>query len=487
MPRNSQSTASRLISGAAWTYGAQILTVVLQFGYAAITSRVLDAGDFGAYAVALSISGLFTLLASAGMTQTAARFVDLTRPVVRPVFTYAVLVGFCSAVLLLVTAVPWTLVWGTGAALPVLYLLSLNALTSPAMGLATGILRRRGEFRTLAWGALGSNMLGMAVGLIFVVEFRSAVALAVSSVVALNALLAFAAWRVRDLVGLARISRSDDFLGFSWRVTANSMLQYLIGNAPRIGAANFAGPAALGQWNRADVVSTVPFQQIQASIVPVVYPEFRHHRDGQGAAFATWAKLLSAVGWVTVPLGALAAGSMPFILPVLLGPGWDLAGRLVIPLAIAGGIQPVISLLAAALESRGDFKAIWLANAVSLTAVPGVVALVYIYESVWPAILAGLSLQLATHGIHLHRALRQGLLDGSALKTSYFQIAIASAVIGLSTWFVAWSLEVFGSEPVWLGVAIATVTIEASLAFVFRERFGPYALALELRLVPGRR
>ncbi len=221
---------------------------------------------------------------------------------------------------------PVVFVWDAPSALGPIQWFSLSAAFAPLLGFATGYVRRIGRFRQLATFTLVANVSGMVVGVIAVLTFGGPESLLVFPLIAQIATLGAALFlSERRHLGLGRIGAAKSDVAFSWRVTVASLLSYGIGNIVKIATSRVLGPDAIGQWNRADVLSAVPFQQVQASLIPVIYPEFRHDLDGSHRTRVVWTDMLTLVAWLVLPTAGVAAVIIPAALPLLFGSGWGLA------------------------------------------------------------------------------------------------------------------------------------------------------------------
>lgn len=158
-------TGTRLWQGAAWLYGAQVVTVIAQFAYAAVTSRFVSDDGFGIYAVALSVTGFVTLIASGGLGQSVGRMSSVDTDRLRSLITYAAILGTASAVFTIATAKAWAQLWNAPDAIPLIRWYAITAFLAPISGLATGLTRRIGRFRALSISTILSNITGMAIGL----------------------------------------------------------------------------------------------------------------------------------------------------------------------------------------------------------------------------------------------------------------------------------------------------------------------------------
>lgn len=479
------NTGRRALGGAAWSYSSQVVVVCAQFAYAAVTSRILDDHAFGAYAIALSVTALVTLLATGGLGQAVARMHSIEPVKIRALSSYAILIGTLGAIANFAMAPLWGVVWGSPASVVPIQWFSLAALLAPMLGLWTGLAQRLGKFRQLAIITLSSNLVGMSVGLLVVLNLNDAVSLLIFPLIAqFGSVIGSMTLGGRRLWGLASIRHARTEVSFSKRLIISNLLSYGVGNVPRIAASRFLGTAVLGQFNRAEVLSSVPFQQLQASIIAALYPEFRHDIESPKRAHSVWTDLLVLTVWLLIPFGAFAAVFAPMVVPFLFGSGWDLAAQFAGLLCIAGSMQVVSTLLASAVEALGRFKWVW-GTQIALLAFQGAAVAVMFYTSN-PLVLPWslIATNIVRHLIHVSLCIRRGYLDGSRLAKQYLIVAAVSAGVfsifwlaAIGTSILAWSTA--ASIAAVVGCAIATLIV----AWLLRRSLPPLRIATSYGLL----
>lgn len=479
------ATGKRLLAGAGWTYGSQLTIVVLQFAYAAITSRTLNSSAFGAYAIALSVTSLITLLSTAGLGQTAGRMESVENKRTEALATYALILGTIGAAFTYVTAWFWTNLWSAPEALGTVQLFSIGAFIAPALGLVQGLGQRLGKFRALALISLTANVLGMGVGVLLVIWLRVPEALVVFPL-ATQVICLIASWTlVKDVLRrFGRVGHAKDDVAFSWKLTVSSVMAYGVGNILRIATSRILGVSALGQWNRAEVLSSVPFQQAQAAMISAIYPEFRHDIQNSNRAGRVWSDLLALVAWCVLPIGALGATLTPYAIPIIFGPGWDLAAQIAPVLCIAGALQIFTTLLASAVEALGKFRWVWFTQCLLLVLQVVGVALIVVFPTIWVPIFALIATNILRHGVHIVLCARAGYIRPLYLIRAYGQALLFSAAVALVArgTTTAIDLALVGSAW-WSLAAVAIAGVPTAILLVFRNRFPPVALGQKYGLL----
>jgi O-antigen/teichoic acid export membrane protein len=472
------NAARRVASGAAWMYGAQLATIALQFGYAAITSRTVNPAGFGAYAVALSATALVGLISNGGLAQTSARLTVVSREIVRSLLSYALLLGLAGSLFLFLTADLWANLWGSPFSAAPIRWLCISTFLAPALGLASGLVRRLGKFRNFAILTLVANVLGMSLGAIAVLHWRGASSLLVSPI-STQILMIFGAFFLngRILMGLAKLKSAKSEVKFSAQIILTTIASYLTGNVGAWSASFGIGPAALGQWNRADVVAFVPFQQIKSAIVQAVYPEFRHDREDGGRARDVWPDLLGIVAWTTFPIAAGAAVILPHLIPILFGPGWEVAAILSVPITLAGGLTTISGVLASGIEAVGRFRWIWSGQvALAVSSIVGAVGALSLHSLV-PLMISTVAGTILQHAVQIVLANKYGYLRAKLLFTHYLGAAAASALIALATWIGIKMMELNDFGFVTITILALVIIGIAGLLWFLRSKLPPVKLA----------
>jgi O-antigen/teichoic acid export membrane protein len=471
-------------------YGAQLVTVVVQFLYAAVTSRTIDPAGFGYYAISLAVSGLLTLLAVGGLAQSVSRMDDLAPERLRSLVTYAAILGLLFGLFMWFTAPLWAALWGEPEAASIIRWLALGTAIAPLAAISGSLLRRQGRFRTLAIVALGSNVAGMALGVAAVVHFKTPDALVVSPIVAqLGLLICSLALSGRSLFGFARISRDSIEVAFSAQLVPAKLADYVIGNVAKFGTSRWVGVDAFGFWNRGDVVTSLPLQQIQTAIIQTVTPEFRHDISDSTRAKRVWTDMLILISWVALPLAALAAVVVPFLVPLLFGPGWETTGQLVPWLAVGAGLQMLATVLASAVEILGRMRWIW-ATAIILLVIQVCAAVaLFVFRDLIVAMIFLVLTQAVRHAVNIWQCGRRDYLNVPSLMSGYFVAAISSVALAASAWAICSMLQAaLTSGAIWwafgaVGLLVATLAI----LLLLRKRLPPVKIAADYGISRPRR
>lgn len=417
-----------LASGAAWMYASQLLSIAVQFVYAAIVSRLVAPEDFGYYAIALLISSLAQILSVAGLGQSIARADDAGPRVRASLASYGVILGTIAFMAVSVPAPIWARLLSDSKATSCIAAIGVSVLIAPSVGLISGYLRQLGQFRLLAIVTMVATLVAQVLSLAVVFNQPTALALAVAPVlqqvvmyIGLQMCAPAPVWPGR----IVRDSRSH--MSFTAQATGSNVLSYVVESAPRIAVSTIAGPGALGLWNRSDVLTTIPFDKLQASFSQVMYPRFGQSLSGPTQAI--WTSALLASAWISIPITAFLAGAAPTIVPIVLGNNWGSIVPIVTLLMIAAGLRGPSVLLASAVESIGRFSWVWATQAVLIVLQALAVVAIFFTHSWWPGILSVALVAISRHAIQLALSARQQLVHLGMVFRGYTEAGLAAAAL----------------------------------------------------------
>ena len=453
--------AGHAVRGAVWLLGGQAAVVLVQLLYAAFTGRLVSPAVFGAYAVAMSTAPLVLLVATAGIGNAAARASELSEPQVRALATVSLALGVTAAGFVWLIAEPWSLLWGNPDAVDATRWSALGVFPAPFLGLLMGLSRRSGSFRELSMASTVGGFLGMAIGAACVWQFRSAASLVAMSIIATTG------QTILLLLVVGRSARPGhlrfdviEHLRFGAKVVLANGMGYLTGAPPQLALSRGVGAATLGSWNRGAVITQVPLEMIQNSLVQVIYPEFRHDIGRTDRASSLWLDLLALAAWVMLPLGAVAAACAYFALPIILGPGWQTAASLAPWIAMASVSNVPVVILGSALEATGRFRGVWPARIAGLVVLVLASVITLVEHSVAPVIAGFLVAPLVGHALQLRYVRRSAIFSVERLLREYLRILLVSACAGLAT--ALWLSMISATDNLALKIVLAVAVVLAA-------------------------
>ncbi|GAB2866575.1 hypothetical protein GCM10027074_37470 [Streptomyces deserti] len=479
---DASKSVGRVVSVLSWSYGGAAVSVVLQLGYTAWSARAAPHSAFGAYAIALTVTQLPGLIATAGLATCILRAEQLSRALFRTALRLSLLTGVaCWAVI--EVAAPWCAqLWDIPGLTYFLRLLGFQYLVAPTGCVLLSALRRVGLPGYATVAELTGQAAGCVVAAVVLTRTGSPTALALALPVA-----AFTTFSL-SLVGSAKLvlprdsgTPPDSLLGLSAFLTGFALLRTLAASAPLWMAGRLLGPGTAGLWSRAQLLSDVPVNVMVKALNQAAVPLLADRR-AQGLPLTRPAQhLLYAASASFVAFGALA-GVGPAALALLLGPGWEGAVALVPAFAAAAAMQVVYSAgcaLNLACGARRDLVQTQLV----LLAVTGVgLAGAVGRREPLPLIAAGAAGLAVGHVVQLVRWYRTDTLGaGDVVRAHLTHIAAGACAAAAGRWGDA----ALGGLP---GAVLAMSPVLLS-CLLLRGRLPAYRAAADMGLVrrPGRR
>lgn len=272
-PPVERSLASRAASGAAVTMGAQLAKIAVQFGGIVLLARLLSPRDYGLVAMVMAIVGVGEILRDFGLSTAAVQAHRLSREQRDNLFWINTLFG---------SALGAAVYLGAGA-IAALYkepelrvITQVLALTFVFNGITTQFrahLNRDMRFGRLASADVCGQVAGLATAVGAALLGAGYWALVIQQLVQGLVILLLMAWATRWLPGLPhRGAQMGKLLNFGWALMATQLLGYVSTNISQVIIGQRLGSVALGQFNRAFALVTMPLNQLNAPATSVALP-----------------------------------------------------------------------------------------------------------------------------------------------------------------------------------------------------------------------
>lgn len=453
-----------------WTYGAAGVSAVLQLGYTAVMGRLLTPADFGLVAMALVFLRFGSYFAEMGVGPALVQRPALTPRVIRAGHTSGIGLGLLFAAVIALAAPLAARLYDTPAVVGVVRLTALTFVINGAGLTATSLLQRDLRFPRLAvievvsycCGYLGVGVLAALAG----AGPYSLVAAALGQSV-LAAVLAYVAVRhpVAPLVGGGELRALYRFGG---QVSIIGFLEFIGGSLDTLVVGRLAGPGPLGQYNRASLLVTLPFQRAIFGLSNVLFATFSRIADQRERIRGAYLGLLRVVAAVLLPVVAGVAVAADEIVAVLLGSQWGPAAAVVPLLALATALDLLSHLAAVVCEATDELR--------------GKLALQAAF-----VVLLGALLLLATGGSL--RAYAGAVVVGQAFRLCGYALLMRRVLgAGAREHLQALAAPALGAAGVAAAIALATAALAelgAPVGAALAAQVGVGALVLALLFVAG--
>ena len=310
---------SLLSSGA--RFGLQLVAQVL-------LARLLGPEVFGVFAIGLVLLTFANFISGFGFSWSLLQRQQLREEDIRFAWTWQMLAGLAAGALLLGLA-PWLAqVFRSPQAEDVIRWLSLACVLQAAAAPSTYLLQRALDFRAVGLVQLGSYTVGyIGVGLPMAWQGAGVHALVaawlVQSAVALAASHALAPHPLKPLLWYPA---AGQVMRTGRAVFLTNLVNWGLNNLDRLLIARLLNPSALGLYNVAYNLATVPNQLLLGALQPAFMAAGARLQDERPRLSGAYLQIVATLLVLGVPAFAVCALLSPDLVALLYGRAWEGSG-----------------------------------------------------------------------------------------------------------------------------------------------------------------
>lgn len=380
--------ARQLIDGLRWTALGTVVTVIAQFGFAAVLARLVEPAAFGLLLMANVVLRFASFFAQMGTTQSL-----IQRPALDAAFSTAALcvsLSISSMLYLVISVSVPLFAWyfKNDQLNAVVWILGLTLVIGGASGPAVALLRRAGRFKALSLMEVVSYILGYGcTGVACAWAGMGVWSLVVATLAQQTIMAALAFWHVRyPLAWPLQRAAVRQVLGSGSQYSTIGFLEFIWSNMEGLAAGRYLGAAPLGVLNRAQMLANLPVEQGMNAVHKVLFPALSAMQGDRQRVSDGFLVLLLASGLLSVVVSAGVSAAAVDIVALLLGPRW---GDAVPVLAILAAGVPALFVYAACGTTLESLAALRAKLSLQLTLMPLKAALLWL---LWSRGLPGVAL-----------------------------------------------------------------------------------------------
>jgi len=436
-----------------WSAAGALAGMLVQLLLMAVLSRLLGALEFGLMASAALALRFVSYFAQFGMGPAL-----IQRAQVEP--------GHHSAAWLAalgIGLVCWVAFWPLAPLastyfrepqlLPVLRVLPAALALGALASVPQALLRRALRFKALALADLGALVLGYGGAGVTLALAGWGVWALVAAVLAQQAVaLALASWVARPALARPHRRHFAALAGYGGRYSLVGFLDFLSSNVETLFIGRVLGTPRLGEFNRAQAITTLPVDQLMGSISRVMFPALSALREDKAALARSLLLALNLSALLTFSLAGCLWAASTDLVALGLGAKWEATAPLAAALAWSIPAVYLSTFIGVTFDTLARFRrktvlilAVTAAKLLlmALLAGQGLQAVVWaLVGAEWLRVLLGLLLLRPLLGLPL-----------AALAAALGQAGALGALVAVSAWGLRALLPV-GSPPV-LGLALA--------------------------------
>jgi len=340
-PDTHDAMARHATRGAIAMLFARGFGAVVAIGAAAILARHITPDEYGLVAMALAAIALGRAFEEIGLGDATVQRDRVTDAQVSALFWLNALVGVALTIAFALCAPLIARFYARDDLTPIALALSPIFLLAALGAQPRAVMRRNFRFRALAIAQGASLAIGAIAGISAALAGAGAWALVTQSLVQATA-LCIGGW-LGACIGCRwsprRPARADGLaplVRFGLHVTATQLLTRFARNVDNILIGRFIGPIALGLYDRAFQLMSLPATQFNQPISNAVIPALSRLQNDPDAFRRLYRSGAEVVASVAFPIAVFSAAAAPAIIGTVLGPNWLEAAPLLRALAPTG-------------------------------------------------------------------------------------------------------------------------------------------------------
>jgi PST family polysaccharide transporter len=333
---------------------SQVITQGVRFLTSIVLARLLTPEDFGIVAVALIISAVLDRVKDMGTGMALIQRKHVDQVLLNSVFSFNVLLGALTSILLLWLAVPIANAFNNPASAPAIQVFAGFTFVAALGQIHQSLLRRRMHFRQLAVATATAavvtavtSIAGALAGMTFwALVVGTGVGVATNTVL----LWIFDRWRPTRHVSLASLR---SIARYSWHIFLSDILFLVWNQLDKVIVSRFVGATGLGLYTMSGRLVTSPIASLATVIDDVTFPAFSRKQDDHAALRSGFTRSSGVVAMLIFPLmtglGLLAAP----LVAVVFGEKWAGLVPIIWCLAPAGAVNAVTASSGQLLLAKG--------------------------------------------------------------------------------------------------------------------------------------
>ncbi len=343
----------RVFRGSAWLFIGNACARMAGLVKLGLLARLLTPADFGLTGIATLLIRWFELFSQTGLRQALIRTSGDIKPYLNTLWTVQVLRGgvLTLSLFLLAPLAAWFFkhpeVQTIIQALAPLVL--LRGFTNPAMVYLT----RELDFQRMVQWNMWQVFTGVCVVIPLALRYRSVWALVVS-LLAGQAVYTLASYYIHPFRPRFAFDRqlAREMAHFGKWIFGRNILNALVGSLDSFTVGKLLGASALGLYQVASRVATLPGQAMNDVLLRVTFPAYAQlrHPDRLRRAYL---QVLEVTLLLTVPTVAILCIFAQAVVHVFLGPQWLTIVTVLQLLAVCGGLRILLDVACPMFEGMG--------------------------------------------------------------------------------------------------------------------------------------
>lgn len=322
------SLSQRTIKAGSWQLAAVITKAALQLVVLGILARYVLPKEFGLIAMANMVMVFVDMFADAGIGPAIIQKKELSEPDIRAAFFLSVVFGIFFVAVLWFAAPLVSVIFKTGNNIvTIIRWIGISALITKVGIISRSRLEREMRFDILMWIDIGSYLFGYAlVGIVMAVLDYGVWAIVVAKIAQCTLqTVCLLIIRPNSVVPVFSGTIYKELVRYGGGLTLTRVFDSIASQGDYFIVGRYLGSAALGFYDRASSLSSMPGQYLNVVLDKTLFPAMAQVQDKAERLKKAYIISTNIVCTLLMPLAALILIIAPEIIGLLLGPNWGSA------------------------------------------------------------------------------------------------------------------------------------------------------------------
>lgn len=317
----------KMMVGVRWTTLSAISLIFLQVLQRIVLGNILLPEDFGLLGMITPFIIFAEAFTDLGISQAIIQKQDTTKDQLSSLYWLNIIAGTIIFFLMQAIVPLVVTLYQEPRLAPLLMLVSLSLLISPAGQQFRMLLQKNLKFQTLATIDVFSAFSAFAIGVLSALQGLGALALAIGVITnsLVKATLLFGVgwsnerWRPRLHF---RFSDIRSYLRFGLYLMGERIVNYFSVNIDNLVIGYFLGPVALGYYTFSYQFIIMPYTKLNPIITNVAFPIFAQHQDDNALLSKSYLQGIKLIALINFPIAVGILITAPLFVPILFGSEW---------------------------------------------------------------------------------------------------------------------------------------------------------------------
>lgn len=317
------SLKTKAIRGSSWLFLAKVITRVLTFIRTLILARLLAPQDFGLMGIAFLLLATLKTFSEFGLREALIQRKEKMGSYLNTFWTSSILRGITLFTFLFLIAPYAANFFNAPRAVLIIQTIGLSALLRSFTSPGITYLEKELEFNKLFFCHLSGTLANFTVAVLAAWKLRSVWALVLGALAAsiVELIVSYLIYPWRPKIEL-NYRKSKELFGFGKWILGSGILVFLITQGDDFFVGKLLGVTALGFYQMAYKISSMPASEISDVISPVVFPAYSKLQEDISKLRNSYLKILQLTAFLSFPIAGLTFALAPDFTRIFLGEKW---------------------------------------------------------------------------------------------------------------------------------------------------------------------